>query len=33
VHIVIGIEYDRDDFLLEKPQVDFEIVAVMAQQL
>src|ERR1017187_10115794 len=33
VHIVVGIEYDRGDFLLEKPQIDFEIAAVMTQQL
>ena len=33
MHVVIGVKYDRDDFLLEKSQVDLEILVVIAQQL
>ena len=33
MHVVVGVEHHGDDFLLQQPQKDLEIVAVMADQL
>ena len=33
MHVMIGIKHHRDDFLLEKSQVDLKILVVIAQQL